>query len=123
MKTLRQAYPNDLLDEEWQRIAHEVSAPQVGGRVAEIDRREIVNAILYVSRSGVPWRMLPHDFPNWSTVYYYYWVWYKSGVWQHLLEVLTILERVEQGRQPQPSAAVIDWKASILPDHKLNRIE
>src|SRR5690348_11667514 len=108
MKTSRKAYPSDLLDEEWQRLENEVPAPLSGGRIAEIDRREIINAILYVSRSGVQWRMLPHDLPNWSTVYHYYWVWYKSGVWQHLLAVLTTLERVEQGRKPQPTAGVID---------------
>jgi putative transposase len=51
---------------------------------------------------------MPHDLPNWSTVYQYYWHWYKQGSWQNILQTLTTLERVEQGRQPQPTAAVID---------------
>lgn len=108
MTNLRKAYPSDLRDEEWQRLEALVPAPKKGGRRAKVSRREILNAIFYVNRTGCQWRALPHDLPNWSTVYHYYWQWYKQGVWQEILEVLTVLERVEQGRKPQPSAAVLD---------------
>jgi putative transposase len=108
MEETRKAYPSDLTDEEWERIEALVPTPKSGGRPAKISRREIVNALFYLSRNGVVWRAMPHDLPNWSTVYQYYSRWYKEGIWQTLLENLTMLERVEQGRLPQPSAAVID---------------
>jgi putative transposase len=104
----RKAYPSDLTDEEWQLIEPLVPAPKSGGRPAKISRREIINALFYLSRNGVVWRALPHDLPNWSTVYQYYSHWYKAGIWQTVLETLTGLERVDQGRLPQPSAGVID---------------
>lgn len=104
----RKAYPSDLTDEEWQLIEPLVPAPKSGGRPAKIRRREIINALFYLSRNGVVWRALPHDLPNWSTVYQYYSRWYKAGIWQTILETLTGLERVDQGRLPQPTAGVID---------------
>lgn len=104
----RKAYPSDLTDEEWERIEALVPAPKSGGRPATISRREIVNALFYLSRNGGVWRAMPHDLPNWSTVYQYYSRWYKAGIWQNILDTLVVLERVEQGRLPQPSAAIID---------------
>jgi putative transposase len=108
MEETRKAYPSDLTDEEWALIEPLVPAPKSGGRPATITRREIVNALFYLSRNGVVWRALPHDLPNWSTVYQYYSRWYKAGIWQTILETLTGLERIDQGRLPQPTAAVID---------------
>jgi putative transposase len=108
MKETRKAYPSDLNDEEWELIEPLVPAPKSGGRPAKISRREIVNALFYLSRNGVVWRAMPHDLPNWSTVFQYYSRWYKAGIWQTILESLTTQERVEQGHSPQPSAGVID---------------
>lgn len=108
MKETRKAYPSDLNDEEWELIEPLVPAPKSGGRPAKISRREIVNALFYLSRNGVVWRAMPHDLPNWSTVFQYYSRWYKAGIWQTILESLTTQERVEQGHLPQPSAGVID---------------
>src|SRR5216117_1287051 len=71
-------------------------------------RRAIVNAILYVLRSGCPWRVLPLDFPAWQTVYYYFRRGPRAGVWDQMLVTSRMQMRVKQGRNPDPSAAVID---------------
>ncbi len=71
-------------------------------------RREIVNGILYVLRSGCPWRLLPHDLPAWGTVYDYFRVWQKQGIWEQVLVALRKRMRQKQGRDEEPSAAVID---------------
>src|SRR5204862_5576449 len=72
------------------------------------ERREMVNAILYVLRSGWTFRSLPHDFSAWGTVYDYFRTWQREGVWDHVLEALRMQIRTREGREAQPSAAVID---------------
>jgi transposase len=104
----RNAYPSDLTDAQW-----EVVQPLVPGLSPEAayhvhERREMVNAILYVLRSGCPWRLLPHEFPAWGTVYYYFRRWQREGVWEHILQTLRMEVRTKQGRDAQPSAAIID---------------
>ncbi len=65
----RRVYASDVTEKEWAILEPLIPAAKLGGRPQEIERREIVNGILYVLRSGCPWRLLPHDLPNWSTVY------------------------------------------------------
>ncbi len=72
------------------------------------ERRTIVDAILYVLRSGCPWRALPHDFPAWQTVHHYFRKWRQEGVWDQVLTALRMQVRVKAGREAEPSAAVID---------------
>ncbi len=67
----RRAYPSDLTDEQWELLAPLIPEPSLDGRIPELSRREIVNGILYVLRSGCPWRLVPHDLPAWGTVYWY----------------------------------------------------
>lgn len=108
-KTLhRNAYPSDLTDEQWALLEPLVPAlsPEAAYQVHE--RREIVNAILYVLRSGCPWRMLPHEFPAWGTVYYYFRRWQREGTWDQVLRALRMQVRRKQGRDEEPSAAIID---------------
>lgn len=69
---------------------------------------QIVNAILYVTRTGCQWRMLPVDFPPWQTVYRYFRTWTRQGIWQQINERLVRQVRERAGRNPQPSAAVLD---------------
>jgi len=71
-------------------------------------RREIVNGILYVLRSGCPWRLVPHDLPDWGALYYYFGKWRKQGVWDQVLQALRRQKRKKQGRDEEPSAAVIE---------------
>jgi putative transposase len=105
----RRVYPTDLNDKQWNRV---VSLLPVGSRSRGRPRtwpyREIINAIFYLVRSGEAWRLLPHDFPPWQTVYGYYWRWRNSGLWEQLNTALVPAVREQAGRPPQPSAAIID---------------
>jgi putative transposase len=104
----RRRYATDLSDREWALLAPLIPAPKPGGRPAVHDRRELVDAMLYWLRAGCAWRLLPHDFPPWQTVYHYWRAWRRAGVWERLLAALREQERVRQGRAPTPSAAVLD---------------
>lgn len=104
----RQAYPTDLTDAQWAILAPHVPAPKTGGRPATHDRRELVNAMLYVDRNGPTWRALPHDFPPWRTVYHYFRAWRLDGRWEHIHEALRDEVRRRAGRDASPSAAIID---------------
>lgn len=104
----RQAYSTDLRDEEWTIIEPYVPQAKTGGRPAKHSRREIVNAIAYVLRSGCAWRLLPHDFPPWSTAYDYFHQWRKEGTWERINAALRKKLRLRLGREAEPSAAIID---------------
>jgi putative transposase len=104
----RRVYPSDVTDEEWAILEPLIPAVKPGGRPEEIERREIVNGILYVLRSGCPWRMLPHDLPNWSTVYLYFREWKRAGIWEQVNAALRRDVRICLGRDPEPSAAILD---------------
>jgi transposase len=82
--------------------------PSLQGRRPFVSRREVVNAIGYVLRSGCPWRMLPHEFPKWQTVDYNFRRWEREGVWDHILHTLRMRMRPRQGPAEEPSAAIID---------------
>jgi putative transposase len=105
---VRKAYSTDLTDGEWEIIEPFMPAPKHLGRKIEYSRREILNAIFYLNRNGCAWRDLPGDFPPYGTVSYYYHAWRKSGLWEQINEALRTKLRVAEGRNPQPSAGVID---------------
>ncbi len=104
----RKAYPSDMSDDEWRILSMYIPAPKAGGRPAKHSRREIVDAIRYVLRTGCGWRALPHDFPPYTTVYDYFRAWRDSGRWAQVNTVLRERLRVRLGREAQPSAASID---------------
>lgn len=104
----RKPYPSDLTDEEWTLLEPLIPPAKPGGRPRRWEMREILNAIFYVLRSGCAWRMLPHDFPPWQTVYDYFWKWRKWGIWEELNRVLRERVRSAAGREATPSAAIID---------------
>jgi putative transposase len=106
--TPRQRYPSDLADAQWNLIEPLVPKPKPGGRPATVDRREIVNAIVYVVRNGIEWRALPHDLPRWKTVYHYFRLWRDDGTWERMHEALRDEVRVAAGREVSPSAAILD---------------
>ena len=108
MTLKRNAYPSDVSDAQWEVLEPLVPAlsPEAASHVHA--RREIVNAILYVLRSGCPWRRLSHEFPAWGTVYFYFRQWQREGVWDQTLRSLRIQVRKKQGREAEPSAAIID---------------
>lgn len=104
----RPSYPTDLSDDEWAVLERLVPAVKPGGRPANHTRREIVNAILYVLRTGCQWRNLPHDLPRWGTVYTYYRNWRLDGTWPLIHDTLRQQVRQAEGRHPQASAAILD---------------
>lgn len=108
----RRRYPTDLTDAQWAVLAPLVPAAKAGGRPARHERREIVDAILYVLRSGEAWRLLPHDLPPWQTVYHYFRVWRLDGTWEQINAALRERVRVRAGRRPQPSAAILDSQSA-----------
>jgi putative transposase len=105
----RQRYPSDLTDWQWDNLEH--LFPQARGKVGRPRKypvREIVNASLYLARGGCTWRMLPHDFPPWKTVSYYFYTWRDQGVWEYVHAALRAELRAAAGKEPTPSAAIID---------------
>ena len=103
----RRYYPSDVTDKQWRIIEKLLPKPARRGR-KPIERRAILNAILYVIRTGCQWRALPHDFPNWKTVYTVFRRWRKAGVWQRIHDALREEVRRSAGKKPTPTAAVID---------------
>ena len=105
----RQAYPTDLNDTQWALIAPLLpQRKSIRGRPRTWTLRDIVDAILYIVRSGCSWRMMPHDLPPWQTVFGYYWQWRNTGLWEKINSVLVQKVRISQNRNPQPSAGIID---------------
>ncbi len=101
-------YPSDLTDLQYDNIEHMLPQPKTGGRPRKYDNRALLNAILYVLWSGCQWRMLPHDFPPWKSVYGYYSRWQKAGVWSGIHDSLRQTVRELEGHDAQPSAAILD---------------
>jgi len=104
----RLAYPTDLTDAQWALLAPLLPPPQPGGRPRTVNLREILNAIFYLLRAGCAWRLLPHDFPPWGTVHYYFRQWRLNGTWARIHETRRPQVRAAAGRDPTPSAAIID---------------
>lgn len=103
-----QRYPSDLTDQEWTILEPLLPPAKPGGRPRRVNMREVLNAIFYVDRTGCQWRALPHDFPPWPTVWTYFRTWRNDGTWERIHTVLREQVRVKQGREPTPSAAIID---------------
>ena len=104
----RKPYPSDLKDDEWELIKQLIPSGRGIGHPQIIDRREIVNAILYWVDNGIKWRAMPHDLPSWSTVYDYYSRWTKNGVWERINQKLLKTVRKVESRDEEPSLIIID---------------
>jgi putative transposase len=104
----RMAYPSDLTDAQWRLIERRIPPARPGGRHRSVNMREVVNGIMYLARTGCSWRQLPHDFPPWGTVHYYYRCFRLDGSWQKIHDALRAKVRVADGRKISPSAAIID---------------
>src|SRR6266700_4141533 len=101
-------YASDLSDAEWAILEPLIPPAKPGGRPRSVNMRQILNGIFYVLRSGGAWRLLPHDYPAWSTVYDYFRKWRNAGIWEGMVRTLRERLRVQDGRQATPSAAIID---------------
>ena len=104
---VKRHYASDLTDRQWQILRHYLPPVHRRGR-RRICRRRIINAILYVVRTGCQWRLLPSSFPNWSTVYGIFWQWRNEGLWQTLHDALREKTRRRAGKKSTPTVAIID---------------
>jgi putative transposase len=105
---MRRAYQSDLSDAEWSCLADHLPAPKAEGRPRLHGLREILDAIFYVLKSGCAWRLLPHDFPPWKTVYHYFRSWRLDGTWERMHSALRQRVRVRLQRNPHPRPAIVD---------------
>src|SRR3954466_4461164 len=110
--TCREAYPTDLTDAQWALLDSWLNVRAWTGRPRTVDLREVVDAVFYLLRTGCQWRQLPHDFPPWCTVRYYYDLWMWNGTWVRINTALCAADRERLGREAQPSAAVIDSQSA-----------
>ena len=101
-------YPSDLTDEQWAILGPLLPPPHSNCRPRQADIREVFNGVLYLLRTGCSWRHLPHDLPPYRTVFYYFTKWRKCGVWKKIHDKLHERLRQLKGREPTPSAAIID---------------
>jgi putative transposase len=108
MDTLTVIYPSDVTDAEWVVLEPLVTPTTRRGRPRRHPLRRILNAIFYLVRSGCAWRLLPREFPPWKTVFHYFRKWRLDGTWPHIHTLLRERLRVRLGRDPQPSAGIID---------------
>jgi transposase len=104
----RKRYPSDVTDAQWELIEPFIPKLSTAAAGPTIPRREIVNAILYVLRTGCSWRQMPHDLPNGKTAHHYFRIWTHMGIWEPIMTHLRKRVRTQAGRDPEPSAAIID---------------
>ena len=109
----RKRYPSDVTDEEWGMLEPLLHPGRVAtGRPPTVERREVVNAIYYVLRTGCQWRYLAEGFPKWETVYWYFKRWRDDGTWERVNDALRRRVRAAAGRDPEPSAGVVDSQSA-----------
>ena len=106
----RKPYDTDLTDAQWRELEPLLRpARERGpGRPPTVDVRRVVDALFYMNRTGCQWRLLPRDFPAWGAVRYYFDKWQQDGTWERLNDALRRAVRWEAGREPEPTAAIID---------------
>ena len=105
-------YPTDLSDAEFRHIEPHLPAAKQRGRPRIHGSRDILNGVFYVLKSGCPWRLLPRDFPPWRTVYHWFRAWRIDGTWERLNAALCEILRARLGRNPQPSAGIVDSQSA-----------
>jgi transposase len=108
--TIRNAYPSDVSDDEWAFVAPYLTLMREDAPQREHSLREVFNGMRYIVRTGVQWRYMPHDLPPWHTVYQQAQRWMAAGVFEAMVHDLGMLLREIEGRNPQPSAAILDGR-------------
>jgi len=104
----RRPYPTDVSDEEWAFVAPYLALVRQDAPQRTHDLREVFDALRWIVRAGTSWRMLPHDFPPWEAVYQHTQRWLAAGVFQAMAHDLRGLLRLASGREPEPTAAILD---------------
>jgi putative transposase len=110
-------YDTDLTDSQWIFLEPMLPSPAKRGR-PPTDRRRIINAILYVTKGGIQWRLLPSSFPPWQTVYHIFRKWALNGTWHGLNDALRTLVRASTGKRSQPTAAILDSQTVKSDSHR-----
>ena len=105
---VEQLYSTDLTNAQWAILAPLIPPPKLGGHPRTVDMRQVVNAMFYIDRTGCQWRMLPREYPKWKTVYWYFTRWQDDGTWERITDALRRAVRQRVGRDPEPSAAILD---------------
>jgi putative transposase len=121
MTKSQQIYPTDLNDTQWSKIRPYLPAEAATGRPREHGWRRILNGIFYVLQSGCSWRMLPRDLPPWKTVYHYFRLWQKNGLWERLNRMLREKVRLQFGKKRRASAAILDSQSIKTSEGGLER--
>ena len=101
------SYPSDLKDEQWDLIENYFKFGNYGNRATH-EKRQLVNAVFYLTKTGCQWRQLPKDFPPWSTVHSFYFRMKRKGIWEKMMNELVKKSRIQAGRNPNPTYALID---------------
>jgi len=101
-------YASDLTDQEWELVAPFLPPPKATGRPRSTEMRDILDAILYIASAGCAWRLLPNDFLPVSTVRYYFYHWRDNGIFEMINRILVVAARELHGKNPSPTAGVID---------------
>ena len=101
-------YPSDLTDEEWEWMKELIPAAKSGGRPRTLCMRAVLNAIFYVTKGGIQWRMLPTNFPKWQSVYHYLRTWTRAGVWVRIHDTLRARVRAKEAKHKHPTAGCLD---------------
>jgi putative transposase len=104
-------YPSELTDEQWAVFRPLLPTSRVGHPRTR-DLREVVDGILYVVKTGCPWRYVPKEYGHWSTCYYYFRQWREDGTWERAMGELRRRERMRLGRDPEPSALILDSQSA-----------
>jgi putative transposase len=106
-------YASDLTDPQWKTLKPLLCPPRKGpGRPLELDLRRVVNAIFYVMRTGCQWEYLPHEYPNYNSVFYHFRKWRRNGTWEQINTQLRKQVRQRCRRKPNPSAAILDSQSA-----------
>jgi putative transposase len=108
---LSHLYPSDHSDQEWETLAPIIPLAKPRGRPRKWPMQKILNAVFYVVRTGCQWRLLPRVFPPWSTVHHYFRLWRLDGTWEKINALLREKIRLRAGRDPQPSAGILDTQS------------
>jgi transposase len=110
MNTTRKSYPSDVSDTEWEFLLPYLTLMRADAPQRSHDMREVFNAVRYIVKSGCHWRMLPHDFPDWTAVYQQVRRWMQAGVFEQVAHDLRVILRLVSERNPQPSATILDGR-------------
>ena len=117
-KPRRKTYPSDLSDAEWALLEPLMPVSRPRGQERIHSYRDIIDGILYVLKGAIGWRAMPGDLPPWGTVYSYFRDWQIDGTWQRIHDVLFVADRRRAGRNPEPSAGIIDSQTAKTSEKK-----